>query len=74
MGSVLVLMWRDMAATVEVRLTGGQAAMAALVCLQQRFQKGNINSGGGGSCSGGGGALLSWKALALKFLGGGRIG
>jgi hypothetical protein len=44
--------------------------MAALVRLQQRFQEGNIDGG----CGGGGGALLSWSALALKFLGGGRIG
>ncbi len=59
-----------MAATVEVRLTGGLAVMAALVRLQQWFQEGNIDGGGGG----GGGASLSWSALALKFLGGGRIG
>ncbi len=57
-----------MAATLEVRLTGGLAVMAALVRLQQRFQEGNIDSGGGG------GALLSWSALVLKFLGGGRTG
>ncbi len=58
-----------MAATVEVRLTVRLAVMAALVRLQQRFQEGNIYGGGGG-----GGALLPWSALALKFLGGGRIG
>jgi hypothetical protein len=54
-----------MAATVEVRLTGGLAAMAALVRLQKQFQEGNIK---------GGGALLLWSALVLKFLGGGIIG
>jgi hypothetical protein len=34
-----------MAAMVEVRLTGGLAAMAALVRLRQWFQEGNIDGG-----------------------------
>jgi hypothetical protein len=36
MESVLVLTWRDMAATVEVRLTGWLVAMAAPVYILQR--------------------------------------
>jgi hypothetical protein len=68
MESVLVLMWRDIAATVEVRLTGGLAAMAAPVCSGQWLQEDNIDGGSRVS------TLLLWSMLALKFLGGGRMG
>jgi hypothetical protein len=65
MGSVLVLIWRDSAVMVELKLTRGLAVMAAPVRSRQWSQEGNINSGAG--------TLLLWSTLALMFLGGGRI-
>jgi hypothetical protein len=44
MGNTLVLMWRDRAATVEVRLTGGASSdsgtclLANSVCRREAFQ------------------------------------